>query len=139
MTLEQHRHVQRVGRLALRGQMQLTTARRSIALICATGDAPISDLPSPISETESLADFSRRAAAAFESDLAPVRQAIVAALLAGDVAALKGLRALLPHLLQQVNADPTLADLLAHQLGKEVMAGLTEDPESEGMGERGNG
>lgn len=75
---------------------------------------------------EGLEDFTRRAAAAFAKDMAPVRNAIVAALQAGDVDALKGLRALLPHLLKQVNDQPALADLLAHQLGKEILQGLTE-------------
>lgn len=65
------------------------------------------------------------AAAAFESDMRPVVMAIVSALEAGDMEALKGLRAVLPHLLAEVNADPALADVMAFQLGKSLVDGLT--------------
>lgn len=66
---------------------------------------------------------------AFERDMRPVVGAIVSALEAGDVEALRGLRALLPHLLADVNSEPALADLLAHQLGKAFVAGLNAGPE----------
>ena len=69
------------------------------------------------------------AVAAFEKDMRPVREAIVSALEAGDMEAMKGLRALLPHLLADVNSQPALADLLAHQLGKSFLAGLNSKPE----------
>ena len=67
--------------------------------------------------------------AAFESDMRPVCGAVVSALEAGDVEALRGLRALLPHLLADVNREPALADLLAHQLGKSFLEGLNAKPE----------
>jgi len=70
----------------------------------------------------------REAAAAFERDMKPVCNAVVGALKAGDVKALQGLRALLPHLLEEVNQSPELADLLAHQLGKSLVQGLTSKP-----------
>ena len=38
-------------------------------------------------------------------------------------------RALLPHLLADVNRAPALADLLAHQLGKSFLEGLNAKPE----------
>ena len=79
-------------------------------------------------DTESLAAFTKRAAAAFEADMQPVCNAIVSALHANDIVALKGLRALLPHLLEQVNRDPSLSDLLAHQLGKSLLDGMNVDP-----------
>jgi hypothetical protein len=120
MNLTQHSAIQRIARLAVRGIVSLDEAQQGIRLVCSHADLPAAP--------ESLADFTKRAAAAFESDMAPVRGAIVAALQAGDLAALKGLRALLPHLLEQVNSDSTLADLLAHQLGKELLTGLTEAP-----------
>jgi len=69
------------------------------------------------------------AAKAFESDMQPVCTAIVSALEDGDIEALKGLRALLPHLLSDVNRAPALADLLAHQLGKSFLEGLNAKPE----------
>lgn len=69
------------------------------------------------------------AAKAFESDMEPVCRAIVSALEDGDIEALKGLRALLPHLLSDVNRAPALADLLAHQLGKSLLEGLNANPE----------
>ncbi len=87
------------------------------------------------SEGESIADFTRRAASAFEDDMQPVCNAIVAALQAGDEAALKGLRALLPHLLEQVNAQPALADLLAHQLGKSLLDGFNAEAAETQRGE----
>jgi phage gp29-like protein len=65
------------------------------------------------------------AAAAFERDMQPVCKAVVAALQAGDAHALKGLQALLPHLLEEVNASPDLADVLAHQMGKALLHGFT--------------
>ena len=74
-------------------------------------------------------DVTHEAAAAFEADMRPVREAIVSALEAGDMEALRGLRALLPHLLAEVNQEPALADLLAHQLGKSLLAGLRAAPE----------
>lgn len=67
-------------------------------------------------------------AAAFEADMAPVRNAIISALEEGDTEALKGLRALLPHLLSEVNQSPALADHLAHQLGKAFLSGLNASP-----------
>jgi hypothetical protein len=63
-------------------------------------------------------------AAGFERDMAPVRDAIVEALEAGDLEALRGLRAMIPGLLEDVNKSPELADLLAAQLGKAVLAGI---------------
>jgi len=69
-----------------------------------------------------------RATAAFEADMRPVREAIVSALEDGDMEALRGLRALLPHLLAEVNGSPALADVLAHQLGKSLLQGLNAGP-----------
>jgi len=77
-----------------------------------------------------LDDFKKQAAAAFEKDMQPVCNAVVAALHAGDLKALQGLRALLPHLLEEVNRAPALADLLAHQLGKALLDGLNAKPEA---------
>ena len=74
-------------------------------------------------------DFKKQAADAFESDMQPVCKAIVSALKADDMHALQGLRALLPHLLEEVNAAPALADLLAHQLGRSLLDGLKSKPE----------
>jgi hypothetical protein len=86
----------------------------------AEAEALIADLePSALSQ----------AAAAFERDMRPTCTAIVSALQAGDMEALRGLRAMLPHLLADVNQDPTLADVLAFQLGKSFLAGLAAKPE----------
>jgi len=90
-------------------------ARRVLGAILAHDAAP-----SPTS----LEDFKAQAAAAFESDMQPVCNALSAALQAGDLEALRGLRALLPHLLNQVNQQPALGDLLAHQLGKQILEGM---------------
>lgn len=65
------------------------------------------------------------AAAAFERDMAPVRDAMVAALRDGDLEALRGLRAMLPGLLGDVNDQPALADVLAEMVGREVAESLT--------------
>lgn len=64
------------------------------------------------------------AGAAFEKDMEPIREAIVGALQDGDVKALKGLRAMLPELLSEVNESPALADALAHSLGKAFLEGI---------------
>ena len=69
------------------------------------------------------------ARAAFEKDMQPVCAAIVGALQAGDLDALHGLRALLPHLLAEVNESPALADVLAQQLGESLLTGLGAGPE----------
>ncbi len=66
-----------------------------------------------------------QAAAAFESDMRPVCAAVVSALQAGDIASLQGLRGLLPHLLAEVNQSPALAEVLALQMGRALVAGLT--------------
>jgi hypothetical protein len=81
-------------------------------------------------QRESLESFTRRSALAFESDMQPVCNALVAALQTNDIAALKGLRAMLPHLLKQVNTSPELSDLLAHQLGKTLLEGFEEERQS---------
>ncbi len=103
-------------------------ARRALPLMTpnarAEAEGLIADLSDPTDRTD-LAD----ATAAFESDMRPVCGAIVSALEAGDIEALKGLRALLPHLLADVNRAPALADLLAHQLGKSFLTGLKAAPE----------
>jgi ribosomal protein S1 len=78
----------------------------------------------PEQEEEEVSEL----AAAFEADMKPVRDAIVSALKAGDAEALKGLRAMLPHLLSDVNKSPALADHLAHQLGKAFLGGLAAPP-----------
>lgn len=65
------------------------------------------------------------AAAAFEVDMSPVRKAMVEALQEGDLEALRGLRAMLPGLLGEVLAEPSLADVLAGMVGREVAEGLT--------------
>jgi hypothetical protein len=76
-----------------------------------------------------LAAAKQQAAAAWEQDMAPVRAAIVSALEAGDLAALRGLKGLLAPLLAEVNQQPALADLLAVQLGQELLAGMQTPPE----------
>jgi hypothetical protein len=75
-------------------------------------------------ETE---EWKRAAAAAFEHDMMPVRNAILSALRDGDVKAWEGLKAILPHLLDEVNQSPVLGDLLAHQLGKALLEGFTAE------------
>lgn len=74
----------------------------------------------------------RAAVRAFERDMQPVCKAVVEALQAGDRAALEGLRAMLPHLLEDVNRSPRLASALTKLLGREVLAGLAgeEEPQS---------
>lgn len=67
---------------------------------------------------------------AFESDMQPVVKAIVSALEDGDMEAMKGLRALLPHLLKEVNAAPALAEVLSAQLGRALVQGLTAKPQT---------
>lgn len=68
---------------------------------------------------------------AFERDMQPVCKAVVEALQAGDKHALEGLRAMLPHLLAEVNASPALADVLTRQLGRELLAGLNGEEADE--------
>jgi hypothetical protein len=89
-------------------------------------DAIIAELQTANAEP-TLADFKAQAAAAFEDDMQPFCKGLAAALHANDLAALKGLRALLPHYLAAMNEAPALADLLALQLGTEIIAGMKDD------------
>ncbi len=73
----------------------------------------------------------KRAARAFERDMQPVCKAVIEALQAGDKHALEGLRGMLPHLLEEVNANPVLADVLTRQLGRELLAGLNGEEADE--------
>jgi phage gp29-like protein len=66
---------------------------------------------------------------AFERDMQPIVSAVVEALKDGDNHALKGLKALLPELLREVNEEPELADLLTQQLGMAMMRGIMSKPE----------
>jgi hypothetical protein len=75
---------------------------------------------------ESLAEFKARASKAFERDMQPICDALAGALRENDLAALKGLQALLPQLLAEVNKAPALADLLAIQLGQTFLEGLRQ-------------
>jgi hypothetical protein len=86
---------------------------------------------------ESLADFAERARAAFEKDMRPVVEALETALRANDLAALKGLRAMLEPLLREVNRAPALADLLALQLGTAFLEGFTAKDAEGAKGEEG--
>ena len=92
----------------------------------------ISVLPTTgmIEVVEDRADADASAArAAFESDMQPMCAAVAGALHSGDLHALRGLRALLPQLLEEVNAAPALADVLAHQMGKALLQGFNARPE----------
>lgn len=98
-------------------------------LLKAAAEMPPGRARMVVAAIASKEDPVREAAAAFERDMQPVRKAIVSALQAGDMEALRGLRGLLPHLLADVNASPELADVLAFQLGKSLLQGLTAKPE----------
>lgn len=107
-----------------------TLARRALPLMSQAARAEAETLLAGLDRTANAADL-RAAEAAFERDMRPVREAIISALEAGDMEAMKGLRALLPHLLAEVNRSPELADVLAFQIGKAFVAGLTDGPEEE--------
>lgn len=79
-------------------------------------------------ETETLAEFTSRATAAFEASMQPVAKALAAALHNDDPATWQGLRALLPGLLREVNQDRTLEDLFAYQLGRTIVDELKGEP-----------
>jgi hypothetical protein len=66
--------------------------------------------------TDELQEFYTRSAAAWEADMRPLTNALVAALHMGDLDAFAGFRKDLPKLLDQVNADPALASVLTRQL-----------------------
>lgn len=73
-------------------------------------------------------DFMQLAALAWERDMLPVRDALVAAVHAGDLDSLRELKERLPDLLDQVNEDPALAGVLHQQLFKVAAATLSEKP-----------
>ncbi len=74
-----------------------------------------------------IGDFVTQADEVFRDDMKPIVSAVAASLQADDKSALLGLRAMLPHLLVEVNGDPVLTALLEHQIGKAVLEGLTAD------------
>ena len=82
-------------------------------------------------EAEQTKQDSSLIGSAFEADMRPVCKAIVSSLQAGDMEAMRGLRAMLPHLLAEVNREPALAEALAFQLGKSLVQGMTAKPEDE--------
>ena len=104
-------------------------ARRALPLMCATHrheaeriiarfeqenvQRSTSNAQRPAPEFDALRD---RAAAAWEKDLQPVGSAIAAALHGGDLAALSGLRALLPGLLRETARATALAGVLTEAL-----------------------
>lgn len=69
-----------------------------------------------------------QAAVAWERDMAPVAKALVEALEANDLAALQGLRGLLPALLSRINAHPELATQMAVMMGRALIQGMTASP-----------
>ncbi len=82
---------------------------------------------------------------AFTEDMAPVRDAIVSALLEDDMMAFRGLRAMLPDLLKDVLKSQELTDHLAWQMGRAFLEGMRADGldgleagEAEGHPFRGN-
>ena len=101
-------------------------ARRALPLMTPNARAEAEGILAEIGDRKSEIG---EAAAAFEKDMHPVCMAVVSALEDGDIEALRGLRALLPHLLADVNRESALADLLAHQLGKSFLDGLNAKPE----------
>lgn len=102
--------------------------RRAFPLMNAGQRAEAERLFADLGQTANAAaleEVKEQAREAFEADMQPVCTAIASALHANDLAALKGLRTLLPGLLREVNQSPALADLLALQLGTAFLEGLT--------------
>ena len=100
-------------------------AERALPLMTANARAEAEALIAEISNPKS------QISNAFEADMRPVCKAIVSSLQAGDMEAMRGLRAMLPHLLAEVNREPALAEALAFQLGKSLVQGMTAKPEDE--------
>lgn len=115
------------GRLPSRGIAYV--AGRALPLMDPAARAEAEGLIAELTANSEDETEIQKATEAFHDDMRPVREAIVSALEAGDMEALRGLRALLPHLLAEVNRSPALADLLAHELGKSLLAGLNAKPE----------
>jgi hypothetical protein len=103
--------------LRLIADLPALDARRAISALVAADDQP-----STINHQPGSAEV----AAAFENDLHPVRSAIASALHAGSTEALQGLRHLLPGLLREINAAPTMATALLHAMAE----GLASEDES---------
>ena len=110
---------------------------RARALLCTALKAQNSGTPADprikmVPLDELVSGIERGAAArAFERDMQPVCKAVVEALQAGDKHTLIGLRGMLPHLLEEVNESPELADVLTRQLGRELLAGLNGEEAAE--------
>ena len=116
----------------------IATARRALPLMTPEQRAEAEQLLAQLGERTAnesdgtLADFTAQAAATFERAMQPACGAIAAALQDGDLAALKGLRAMLPALLGGVIDQPVLSDLLAAQLGRAVLEGFSTEAQRSG-------
>lgn len=104
-------------------------ARRALPLMNPAQRAEAEAIIAEMERTANAGASVQAAVAAFEADMRPVRDAIVSALMAGDIEAMRGLRALLPHLLADVNRQPALADVFAFHLGKSFLDGINTSPE----------
>ena len=67
------------------------------------------------------------AAAAFESDMAPICEAVATAIRTKDLAAFSGLKAMFASMLAEANKEPALADVLQRQIGAALLEGLTAE------------
>jgi phage gp29-like protein len=65
------------------------------------------------------------AAAKFESDMAPICEAVATAIRAKDLAAFEGLKAMFAPMLADANAEPALAQVMQRQIGAALLKELT--------------
>jgi hypothetical protein len=98
--------------------------RLALPLMTPEARAEAETLMGWITENAAEAESLREAAAAFEADMQPVADALVSALEAGDAEALRGLRAMLPHLLPEVTESSGFREALGRVLGEALVEGM---------------
>ena len=109
----------------------ITIARRALPLMCAQRRAEAERIIAGFERTanaeeDPLSELKAEIAAEWEADLQPVRTALAAALHAGSLDALAGLRHLLPGLLREVNASPRFVRSLAAAMTSAAHGGMTD-------------
>ena len=87
--------------------------------------ASIHEINAALAEVERTANSDDEAAAAFESDMAPICEAVATAIRAKDLAAFEGLEAMFAPMLADANEEPALAEVMQRQIGAALLEGLT--------------
>ena len=98
--------------------------------------ASIHEINAALAEVERTANADGHdkdeAAAAFESDMAPICEAVATAIRTKDRAAFEGLKAMFAPMLIEANAEPALAQAMQRQIGAALLSSFAEPTPGQG-------